>query len=794
MPNCIVNECCSGTGRQGQSHDIILHPFPNDLNAITQWLLQTGQVFSNVELLAQNILDGKKTNKYRLCSKHFTSDSYIHNVCGRTLRPNALPSIFPPLEEVQFVIQENLTMVKRSHRKRQRPTSESSRSVSTDTCSVNIELSDASEKQFQSIATQTDFTLENSSVVFHQVLGCEGNMGDEVISDIETSGKGEEQPLFSTPNLETELQSPLKKKQNVQKSNIKKSLMLEKEFLQGTTPLSPLAYSADISIGENQKTNITEDPDYVPDLPSAADSDLFGFASLSFQEQLPMHGEECVQTINETVTERKLIVFESCLDNLFKKVKCQEVNGCKHLIVSTRKIVDGSYIKVIGTCRLGHQGQIFQSQPKIGNFAAGNILLASAILFSGLNFQKVHELLNIFGVLSISEKTFYRYQSKFLFPAIDIAWKTEQANVKKEIITKNIIVSGDGQCDSPGHSAKYCVYTVMDTISDKIIDFEVVQQTQCTSSVAMENYGFKVCMDRLLNSGFKIKIFASDRHVSIRSRMRKDYSDINHQFDVWHYAKSVKKKLKAASQSKLSKEITPWIDKIALHLWWSIKTCNDNVELLQEKWLSCLQHITNTHDWDGCNMYHQCSHGPLVEDTEDGQIFWLKKETPPYMNIQKIVTSPQLLKDLPHLVHNCHTGALENFHSLVLKYRPKRIHFGIDSMEARTKLAALTHNYNVGRQIATVKVAKKNTEAVGTKRTKIVFPKGKTRWIVRDVFDKVSVEYIEELSVNVLRLVKGELSSLWISRNPSMPPNISNKERPKKEDLKNQRIFRFKNI
>ncbi|XP_069587485.1 uncharacterized protein [Ranitomeya imitator] len=794
MPNCIVNECGSGTGRQGQSRDIILHPFPKDVKAITQWLLQTGQVFSNVDLLSQNILDGNKNDKYRLCSKHFTSDCYIHNVSGRTLRPNALPSIFPPLEEVQFVIQENLTIGKRSRRKRQRQTAESSSSVSTDTRSFNIECSDASEKQSCSIATQTDFTLENSSVFYNQVLGCEGNNVDEVIADVETSGKGEEQPLFSTPNFETELQSPLKKRHQVENSNVKKSLMLEKQFLQGIRTLSPLPYSADISSDENPKNTIREDSEYIPDLQSAVESDLFGFASLSFQDQLPIQGEECVKTINETVTERKLIVFESCLDNLFKKVKCQEVNGCKHIIVSVRKIVEGSYMKVIGTCRLGHQSHIFESQPKIGNFAAGNILLASAILFSGLNFQKVQELLNILGVLSISEKTFYRYQSKFLFPAIDIAWKTEQENVTKEIIQKNIIVSGDGQCDSPGHSAKYCVYTVMDTISEKIIDFEVVQQTQCTSSVAMENYGFKICMDRLLNSGFKVKIFASDRHVSIRSKMRKDYSQINHQFDVWHYAKSVKKKLKAASQSKLSKEIIPWIDKIALHLWWSIKTCNDNVELLQEKWLSCLQHITNIHEWEGCNMYHQCSHGPLVEDAEDGEILWLKKETPPYINIKNIVTSRQLLQDLPHLVHNCHTGSLENFHSLVLKYRPKRIHFGIDSMEARTKLAALTHNYNVGRQIATVKVAKKNTEAVGTKRTKIVFPKGRSRWIVRDVFDKVSVEYLEELSVNVLRIAKGEISSPWISRTPCMPPNVSNKERPKKEDLKKKRIFRFKNI
>ncbi|KAM4029897.1 uncharacterized protein ACNLHF_022173 [Anomaloglossus baeobatrachus] len=300
----------------------------------------------------------------------------------------------------------------------------------------------------------------------------------------------------------------------------------------------------------------------------------------------------------------------------------------------------------------------------------------------------------------------------------------------------------------------------------------------------MEKHGFGICMDRLINSGLKIKIFASDRHVGIRKKMRQEYANINHQFDIWHYAKSIKKKLNKASHFTLCKEITPWIDKIALHFWWSIKTCDNNVDLLKEKWLSCLHHITNQHQWEG-TLYQQCTHGPLFEDSESEKILWLKQETPPFTKIENIVSSPQVLKDLPHLVHNCHTGALENFHSLALKYRTKRIHFGIDSMEARTKLAALTHNFNVGRPIATVKVVKKNTEPIGTKRTKVVFPKGRSRWIVRDVLEKVSVEFMEELSVNVLKLIKGEISSHWISRAPSLPPNISNKERPKKRTLKN---------
>lgn len=110
---------------------------------------------------------------------------------------------------------------------------------------------------------------------------------------------------------------------------------------------------------------------------------------------------------------------------------------------------------------------------------------------------------------------------------------------------------------------------------------------------------------------------------------------------------------------------------------------------------------------------------------------WLKPENAPFLAIEKIVNDPKLLADLKHLVHNCPTGNLENLHSLALKYRTKRIHFGIDGMEARTKLAVRTHNNNVGKQLAMVKVHRKNTEKVGAKRTKLSFSKAQNRWTVK---------------------------------------------------------------
>ncbi|XP_072005379.1 uncharacterized protein [Engystomops pustulosus] len=116
MPSCLVNQCVSKTGRKGQNGQIILHHFPKDFARIKLWLQQTGQIFKDINALAQRILDEKK---YCLCSCHFTLDSYIINVHGRTLRVNAVPSIFPIVCEGESIIEETLKKDRRRKRKRQ---------------------------------------------------------------------------------------------------------------------------------------------------------------------------------------------------------------------------------------------------------------------------------------------------------------------------------------------------------------------------------------------------------------------------------------------------------------------------------------------------------------------------------------------------------------------------------------------------------------------------------------------------------------------------------------------------
>ena len=40
---------------------------------------------------------------------------------------------------------------------------------------------------------------------------------------------------------------------------------------------------------------------------------------------------------------------------------------------------------------------------------------------------------------------------------------------------KSLVVAGDGRADSPGHSAKYGCYTLVELTCNKVIDFKLVQ-------------------------------------------------------------------------------------------------------------------------------------------------------------------------------------------------------------------------------------------------------------------------------------------------------------------------------
>ena len=181
----------------------------------------------------------------------------------------------------------------------------------------------------------------------------------------------------------------------------------------------------------------------------------------------------------------KYIVFEDELLKLFKLCAI-----CGEDVLEKGLVKRGSALKVTTLCKNSHTHE-WNSQAQVKRAAAGNLLLSRAILFTGNTFSRASEMASIVNLAFPGESDYLQYQNKHLLPVINERWQQEKASVLTDLLDReSVTLLGDGRCDSPGYSAKYGTYTLMDEETKKIVDFEVSHVKQTTSSQAMEKRGF----------------------------------------------------------------------------------------------------------------------------------------------------------------------------------------------------------------------------------------------------------------------------------------------------------------
>ena len=119
-------------------------------------------------------------------------------------------------------------------------------------------------------------------------------------------------------------------------------------------------------------------------------------------------------------------------------------------------------------------------------FFVNNVIFAAAILFSGNNYTKIALL------------------CKFL----------NLQHIKKQPTTRFSVRN-----DSPGHSAQYCLYTLMDTETKKIADIQVVDKRETgLKSAAMEKLGLQRGLHALAGT-VNICELATDASTSIMAML-----------------------------------------------------------------------------------------------------------------------------------------------------------------------------------------------------------------------------------------------------------------------------------
>jgi hypothetical protein len=121
-----------------------------------------------------------------------------------------------------------------------------------------------------------------------------------------------------------------------------------------------------------------------------------------------------------------------------------------------------------------------------------------------------------------------------------------------------ISVTGDGQFDSPGFSARYCFYTVVEATSKLVLDFYVAEKTQVEYSSKMEPFAAKILLKRLHKKRVRVRVCTTDRSTQLKSlfkevndgRKKRGMQPILHCYDIWHIIKAITKDLQVASKLK----------------------------------------------------------------------------------------------------------------------------------------------------------------------------------------------------------------------------------------------------
>ncbi|XP_073726206.1 uncharacterized protein [Misgurnus anguillicaudatus] len=354
--------------------------------------------------------------------------------------------------------------------------------------------------------------------------------------------------------------------------------------------------------------------------------------------------------------ERRWIVNESKLMELFQKC-----TTCGAPMCDLNQTIShfGSRININWQCSNGHIGQ-WESCPNIRGMGENNLLTAAATLFTGSTYTDIADWAGLLNLQLPKHANFHNLQASYLFPVIEEAYTQQENIIKAKLICQTedgegVQLCGDGRSDSPGYSSKYNTYSFMDESNKQIVAFELMQVSQASSSVAMEPLAFKKGLEKILDEGIDVKVVTTDRHPSIRKIMREEYPQIIHQFDPWHVAKGLKKKLVAASNRKENKDLATWVRSVSNHMWWSCCTSKGDPKELLRLWMSLQHHVTGVHHWEENGTEYRCFHNDLSAE-EQRTKRWLKVNSPAFKALQAMIMDKRLLKDLQQMTLFKHTG------------------------------------------------------------------------------------------------------------------------------------------
>ena len=191
------------------------------------------------------------------------------------------------------------------------------------------------------------------------------------------------------------------------------------------------------------------------------------------------------------------------IDKLFElsSEKCAFCGEGLHVNKDVRTC--GSRVEIIRQCKNNHSKKWVSSEVlgvKSNNeFFLNDSLIAAAIIISGNNYSKFALMCKALGLNIITINTFTRFQKHCAAPVVKEIWNKMNSLIV-DILKQydDLCLCGDGRNDSPGHSARYCVYTLMEHATKVVVDMAVIDKRETGgNSVVMEKEGLRRLLEKM---------------------------------------------------------------------------------------------------------------------------------------------------------------------------------------------------------------------------------------------------------------------------------------------------------
>ena len=231
----------------------------------------------------------------------------------------------------------------------------------------------------------------------------------------------------------------------------------------------------------------------------------------------PVHAEE-QKFLNNT----RVLVSITKIQELKGNI-CSETLGQGEFCGQSRTFeydTRGTVLVLRWSCSNNHAGLWKSSEVLCRSYTTdiylNDTLVSACIFLSGNNYSKFSLFCKFLNLKIPDVTTFTRVQRYFSVPAILALWKEMKEKVCAVLNPyKELCLIGDGRNDSPGFSARFCVYVLMEQFTSVLMDLEVLDKRETRGiSPNMEREGLKRLLLRLMDK-ISISEIATDASSSI---------------------------------------------------------------------------------------------------------------------------------------------------------------------------------------------------------------------------------------------------------------------------------------